>query len=80
VVRQRKIRIHEDVIGAQPVDTNSTALRPSFMRENVWHALSSAMTGRMEPLQAVMHHGQADTESVVAGARNSEMGDENIRL
>jgi hypothetical protein len=53
------------------------ALRPSFMRENVGHALGSAMTGSME-LQAVMHHGPAD--AVVAGAPNSEMGDENIRL
>jgi len=49
------------------------------MRENVGHALGSAMTGSMEPLQSVMHHGPADTV-VVAGARNSEKGDENIQL
>jgi len=79
VDRQRKIEIEEDAIRAQPGDTNSTALRPSFMRENVGHALGSAMTGSMEPLQAVMHHGPADAVAV-AGAPNSEMGDENIRL
>ena len=55
------------------------ALRLSFMRENVGHALGSAMTGSMEPLQAIMHHGPADAV-VVAGAPDSEMGDENIRL
>jgi len=33
----------------------------------------------MEPLQAIMNHGLAITV-VVAGAWNSEMGDENIRL
>jgi len=49
------------------------------MRENVGHALGSAMTGSMEPLQSVMYHGPADTV-VVAGARNSEKGDENIQL
>ena len=49
------------------------------MRQNVGHALGSAMTGSMEPLQAIMHHGPADAV-VVAGAPNSEMGDENIRL
>jgi len=79
MARQRKIEINEDDIGTQPVDTNSTALQPNFMRENVGHTLSSTMTGRMEPLQNVMHHGPADTESVVAGVCNSEMSDENIR-
>jgi len=71
VARQRKIEIEEDAVRAQPGDTNSTVLRPSFMRENVGHALGS--------LQAVMHHGPADVV-VVAGAPNSEMGDENIRV
>ena len=79
VARQRKIEIEEDTMRAQPGDTNSTALRPSFMRENMGHALGPAMTGSMEPLQAVMHHGQAYAV-VVAGAPNSEMGGENIRL
>jgi len=78
VARQIKIEVEEDAIRPHPGDTNSTALRPSFMRENVGHALGSAMTGSME-LQAVMHHGPADAV-VVAGAPNSEMGDENIRL
>jgi len=64
VARQRQIEIQEDTIGPQPGDTNSTALWSSFMQENVEHALSSAMTGRMEPLQAFMHHGPADTESL----------------
>ena len=79
MARQRKIEIEEDTAGAQPGDTNSTALQPSFLWENVWHALGLATTGSMEPLQTVMHHGPADAV-VVAGAPNSEMGDENIRL
>jgi len=79
VSRQRKIEIEEDIIRVQHGDTNSTALRPSFMQENVWHALGSATTGSMEPLQTVMHHGPADAV-VVTGAPNSEMGDENIRF
>jgi len=79
VAQQRKIEIEEDAIRAQPGDTNSTALRPSIVRENVGHALDTVMTGSLEPHQAVMHHGPAD-EVIVAGAPNSEMGDENIRL
>jgi len=37
------------------------------------------VTGRLEPHQAVVHHGTAD-EVVVAGALNSEMCDENLRF
>jgi len=79
VARQRKVEIQEYAVGAQPGDTNSTALRPSIVRENVGHTLDMVMTRRQEPRQAIMHHGLAD-EVVVAGAPNSEMGDENIRL
>jgi len=71
--------MYEDAIRVQSGDTNITALWTSLMRENVGHVLGSAMTARMEPLQAVKYHGPADTVAV-AGARNSEMGDENIRL
>ena len=77
MARQRKVEIQEYAVGAQPGDTNSTALRPSFVRENVGHTLDSAVTGSMEPLQAVMHHGPADAV-VVAGTLNRKMGDENI--
>jgi len=59
VARQRKSEVEEDAIRAHPGDTKSTALWPSFMRENVGHALGSVMTGSME-LQAVMHYGPAD--------------------
>jgi len=49
------------------------------VRENEGYTLGSAVTGSMEPLQAVIHHGPADAV-VVAGTPNSEMGDENIWL
>ena len=67
MVQQRKIEIEEDAIRAQPTGTNSTALWPSFARENVRHALGSDMTGSMELFQVVMRHGPAD-DVVVAGA------------
>ena len=79
MARQRYIEIEEAAIGSQPGETNSTVLRPSIVRENVGHALDMVMTRNQEPRQAIMHHGPAD-EVVVAGALNSEMGDENIRL
>ena len=71
VARQRKIEIEEDAVGAQPGDTNSTALQPSIMREKVGHALDTVITRSQEAHQAViMHHGPAD-EVVVAGAPNT---------
>ena len=80
MARQRKIEIEEDAVGAQPGDTNSTALQPSVVRENVGHALDTVITRSQEPHQAViMHHGSAD-EVIFAGAPNSEMRYENIRL
>ena len=53
---------------------------PCVVRENVGHALDTVMTRNQEPRQAIMHHGPADEVVVAAGAPNSEMGDENIRL
>jgi len=37
-----------------------------------------ALTGSLEPHQAIVHHGTAN--EVVAGALSSEMCDENIQL
>jgi len=65
------VEIQEYAVGAQPGDTNSTALRPSIVRENVGHALDTVMTRNQEPRQVIIHHGPAD-EVVVAGAPNSE--------
>ena len=49
------------------------------MQENVEYTLDMAVTGSLEPHQAVVHHGTAN-EVLVAGALNSEMCDENVRL
>jgi len=38
-----------------------------------------AVTGSLEPRQAVVHHGTAN-EVVVAGALNSDSWEENVRL
>jgi len=49
------------------------------VQENVGYTLNMAVTGSLEPHQAVVHHRTAN-EVVVAGALNSEMCDENIWL
>jgi len=49
------------------------------VQENTGYALDMAVTGSLEQRQAVVHHGTAN-EVVVAGALNSEMCDENVRL
>jgi len=49
------------------------------VQENVGYTLNMAVTGSLEPHQAVLHHGTVN-EVVVAGALNSEMYDENVRL
>jgi len=49
------------------------------VQENAGYTLNMAVTGTLEPYQTVIHHRTAN-EVVVAGALNSEMCDENIRL
>ena len=49
------------------------------MQESAGYTLDMTMTGSLELHQAVVHHGTAN-EVVVAGALNSEMCDENVRL
>jgi len=49
------------------------------MQENAGYTLDMAVTGSLEPHQALVHHGTAN-EVVVAGAPNSEMCDENVRF
>jgi len=49
------------------------------VQENAGYTLNMAVTGSLEPHQAIVHHGTAD-EVVVAGALNSEMFDENVRF
>jgi len=49
------------------------------MQENAGYTLNMAVTGSLEPHQAVVHHGKAN-EVVVASALNSEKCDENVRL
>ena len=47
------------------------------MQESLGYTINMAVTGSLH--QAVVHHGTAN-EVVVAGALNSEMRDENVRL
>jgi len=49
------------------------------VQEHARYTLNTAVTGSLEPHQAVVNHGTAD-EVVVAGALNSEIRDENVRL
>jgi len=49
------------------------------MQENVGYTLNMAVTGSLEPHQAVVHHGTTN-EVVVTGALSSEMCDENVQL
>ena len=49
MARQRKIEIEEDAIRAQPVDTNSTALRPSFKRESHYFVVCDVGTALLYP-------------------------------
>jgi len=58
--------------GPQPCDTSSSAFRPRAVQEHVGYTLDMAVTGSLEPHQAVVHHGTAN-EVVVAGTLNSEM-------
>jgi len=79
VARQRKVEIQEYAVGAEPCDTSSSGFRLRTVQENAGYTLNMAVTGSLEPHQAVVHHGTAN-EVVVAGALNSEMRDENVRL
>ena len=79
MARQRKVEIQEYAVGPHPCDTSSLAFRPRTVQENVEYTLDMAVTGSLEPHQAVVHHGTAN-EVLVAGALNSEMCDENVRL
>ena len=64
---------------AEPCDTSSLGFRLRTVQENAGYTLNMAVTGSLQPHQAVVHHGTAN-EVVVASALNSEMCDENIRL
>jgi len=78
VARQRKVEIQEYAFGAEPCDTSSSGFRPRTVQENAGYTLNMAVTGSLEPCQAVVHHGT--TNEVVASALNSEMCDENVLL
>jgi len=79
VARQCQVEIQEYAVGAQPCGTSSLAFRPRTVQESAGYTLDMTMTGSLELHQAVVHHGTAN-EVVVAGALNSEMCDENVRL
>jgi len=79
VARQRKVEIQEYAVGAEPCDTSSSGFRLRTVQENAGYTLNMAVTGSLELHQAVVHHGTAN-EVVIAGALNSEMCDENVRL
>jgi len=79
VARQRKVEIQEYAVGAEPCDTSSSGFRPRTVQENAGYTLNMAVTGSLEPHQAVVHHRTAN-EVVVAGVLNSEMCDKNVRL
>jgi len=79
VARQRKVEIKEYAVGAESCDTSSSEFRPRTVQENAGYTLNMAVTGSLEPHQAVVHHGMAN-EVVVAGALNSKKCDENVRL
>jgi len=77
VARLRKVEIQEYAVGAESCDTSSSGFRPRTVQENAGYTLNMAVTGSLEPLQAVVHHGQAN-EVVVAGALSSKKCDENV--
>jgi len=73
-----RVRIDKKLTGGPPAHRGQPAHRRS-RQENAGFTLNMAMTGSLEPHQAVMHHGTAN-EVVVACALNSEMCYENVRL
>ena len=79
MAQQRKVEIQEYAFCAHPCDTLSSAFRPRTVQKNVGYTLDMAVTGSLEQHQAVVHHWMAN-EVIVAGALNSEMCDENVRL
>jgi len=74
VARQRKVKIQEYAVGAQPCDTSSTVLMPTVL-ENAGHALYMIVTGGLEPHHTVVHRGPAHAV-IVTGALSCEMCDE----
>ena len=79
MARQHKVEIQEHTIRAEPCDTSSSGFRPRTVQENAGYTLNMAVTGSLEPHQTIVHHGTAN-EVIVAGALNSQMRDENVRL
>ena len=77
MARLRKVEIQEYAVGAESCDTSSSGFRPRTVQENAGYTINMAVTGSLEPHQAVVHHGTANE---VAGALNSEKCDENVRL
>jgi len=79
VDRQRKVKIQENAVGAEPCDpvARSSGREPR-KRTRDTHS-TSTVTVSLEQHQAIVHHGTAN-EVVVAGALNSEMCDENVRF
>jgi len=77
VARQRKIEIQEYAVRTKPCNTSSSAFGPSTVQENTGYALDMAVTGSLEPRQAVVHHGTANE---VVYDLNSETCEENVRL
>jgi len=75
VAQQHKVKIQEYAVGTEPCDTSTLGFRLRTVQENAGYTLNMAVTGRLEPHQAFVHHGTANE---VAGALNSEMCDENV--
>ena len=72
VARQCKVEIQEYAVGVEPCDTSSSGFRLRTMQEHAGYTLNMAVTGSLEPHQAVVHY-RTTNEVVVAGVINSEM-------
>ena len=79
MARQRKVEIQEYAVGVHPCDTSNSAFRLRTVKENVGYTLDMTVTGSLGSHQPVVHH-WTSKEVVVAGALNSEMCYENVRL
>jgi len=73
------VEIQQNVFGTQPCDTSNVALNPRTVQENARYTLNMAVTGSLEPHQAVVHHGTANAV-VVASVFNSEMCEKNVQF
>ena len=56
MTRQRKVKIQEYAVGAEPCDTSSLGFRLRTVQENAGYILNMAMMGSLELHQAVVYH------------------------